>query len=310
MTQTGGSENKPVPIATIHSFKRMRHFQPLRAIVAALKESDFLEVTDDDTAIRRKNPLPKDSQAIKVNEDAAMRRSVYAKGFGTEEPSTQFDIEAFFAPYGPTNAIRLRRTDFGLFKTSVFVEFETEELAKKFLELDPKPKYKGNDLKLIMSKKEYCDMKVKEIEEGKVRPNTRWNDRKKSNDRDWRERRNDDQKKGFRGGRGGGRGRGGRGRGRDDRRGGDRRDRDEKKKSDSPAAPQKDARYVSQSSIVSQNSILTTLCSGVPVLQTSTDAEVPFKKAAENGSDSPSKKRSRDDEGATDGQPAAKKVDA
>ena len=222
LEQVGGSKNNPVPIKTLHSFKRMRHFQPFEAIVTALKESEILEVTNDDTCVRRKIPLPEsldngpDESAVKVFEDWAMPRSVYVKGFGEEVPTTQFDIEAFFAPYGPTNAIRLRRSDTKLFKGSVFVEFADEDLQKAFLALDPKPKFKGQDLQ-IMSKKQYCDQKVEDIKTGKIKANARYdrdrrgppNDRGRKDrdvkrkrddedDRDWRERREDDRRSGFR----------------------------------------------------------------------------------------------------------------
>ncbi|KAL2000379.1 hypothetical protein VTN02DRAFT_3189 [Thermoascus thermophilus] len=221
LSKVGGSENRPVPLSLIHSFKRMRHFQPFSAIVDALRESETLELTDNDTSVRRKVPLPEtvkenpDPTVVKVFEDKAMSRSIYAKGFGKEEPSTQFDIEAFFAPYGPTNAIRLRRTPDKIFKGSVFVEFDSEETQKKFLALDPKPKWRGQEL-LIKSKKDYCDEKVRDIEAGRIKPNRgrggfRGRGRGDRNgDRDWRERRSEDQKKGFdkggRGGRGGGNG--------------------------------------------------------------------------------------------------------
>ncbi|KAK5441911.1 hypothetical protein LTS15_011176 [Exophiala xenobiotica] len=206
------SENNSVDLAKIHDFKRMRHFQPLEAVIEALRESTFVELIDNDTRVRRKE-LPEDwddPNKITVFEDAAMPRSVYVKGFGEEVPSTQFDIEAFFSTYGPTKAVRLRRTNDKLFKGSVFVEFETEELQKAFLELDPKPKYKGNDLQ-IMSKKEYCEKKADDIKEGKVQPNQRYdqgrrNDRNgrdtrrkrdAEDNRDWRTRRDEDKKRGF-----------------------------------------------------------------------------------------------------------------
>ena len=222
--QVGGSKNNPVKIETLHSFKRMRRFQPFSAIVAALKESEVLNVVEDDTAVQRKTPLPVnaeedlDDAAVRIFEDKAMPRSIYAKGFGEEFPSTQFDIEAFFAPYGPTNAIRLRRNNEKHFKSSVFVEFETEDLQKAFLALDPKPTYKSNTLQ-IMSKQQYCDQKVEDIKAGKIKPNHRQYDRDRQNpnrsdrrsghkdhkrrrddedDRDWRERRDDDRKHGFR----------------------------------------------------------------------------------------------------------------
>jgi lupus La protein len=196
----------------------MRHFQPFSAIVDALRDSTFLELADDDTAVRRRK-----AWEPTVDNTAAMRRSIYAKGFGEEVPSTQFDIEAYFAEFGATNEVRLRRSEEKIFKGSVFVEFETEELAAAFLEQENKPKYKGNDLQ-IMSKKEYCDKKSEDIKAGKIKPNTsygkggkpydrdRRGDSKRKrddeDDRDWRTRRDEDRKRGY---------------GDDKRRGGDRR---------------------------------------------------------------------------------------
>ena len=225
-----GHANLPVPIETIASFKRMRHFKPFSAIVEALKESEVLDVVDNDTAIKRKVPLPETvvqgkshREVQKIYEDKTMPRSVYVKGFGRETRTTQFDIEAFFAPYGPVNSVRLRRTEDKSFKGSVFVEFNSEDTAKAFLALDPKPKWEGNNL-MIKSKKQYCDDKVDDINQGRVQPHRdtkrpRWDDR---DDRSWKDRRDEDAKRGFdrsrynkgngyRGDRGRGRGRGGRG---------------------------------------------------------------------------------------------------
>ena len=228
LSKVGGSQNHPVELKIIHSFKRMRHFQPFEAIINAMKDSTILELTEDDTCVKRREPLPEalnngpDPNAVRVFEDKAMPRSIYAKGFGEEQPSTQFDIEAFFEPYGPINAIRLRRSDMKSFKGSVFAEFATEDLQKAFLELDPKPQFQGKDLQM-MSKKEYCDGKVEDIKSGKIKANEGRNfrgrgdrsfgsrDKRKrddEDDRDWRERREDDRKHGFRDDRRGGRRRG------------------------------------------------------------------------------------------------------
>ena len=197
----------------------MRHFQPRSAIVAALKESKFLDVVNDDNDIQRKEPLPEGlvgkpmNEIQQVHEDASMARSIYAKGFGEEEASTQFDIEAFFANYGTTNSVRLRRQDDRTFKGSVFVEFDNEETAKNFLAIDPPPTYRGRKLEL-KSKKQYCDDKIEDIKAGRVRPRSpnsrdkragfkgrrRDNDHRdleKYDDRDWRLRREEDAKEGF-----------------------------------------------------------------------------------------------------------------
>ena len=150
----------------------MRRFQPLSAVIQALKESDFLEVTENDE-VKRKVPLDSSlgnqDDNLKIIEDQAMPRTIYAKGFGTESADTQFAIEAFFAPYGPTRAIRLRRHADRTFKGSVFVEFETEDAAKQFLELEPKPKFQQTALD-IKSKKAYCEQKVADIKSGKIKP--------------------------------------------------------------------------------------------------------------------------------------------
>ena len=236
LDKVGGSENHPVEISLLRTFKRMRHFEPMEAIVDALKTSKTLKLVDDNTKVQRKQPLSKatdngiNTDHLRVYEDKAMPRSVYVKGFGEEKPSTQFDIEAWFSDFGPTNAIRLRRSEDKTFKGSVFAEFESEDLAQKFLALDPKPKYKDRDLQ-IMGKKEYCEKKVDDIKAGRIQAGKdrghgsrdnrgrggkfekgRRND--KEDDRDWRTRRDEDRKNGFR----------------DDKRR-DHRDRDRKRRS-------------------------------------------------------------------------------
>lgn len=238
----------------------MRRFQPFSAVVEALKESTVLNLVENDTCVQRKIALAKGlenksmQEVEQVYEDEAMARSIYAKGFGEEKPSTQFDIEAFFSGYGLTNSVRLRRSPQKVFKGSVFVEFDSEVTQKKFLALDPKPKWKGHSLE-IKSKKQYCDDKVNDIKAGRVQPNSEWVSRGDGqrfrgvrrggdgNHRGWRSRRDDDRRFAFgdktggrhrdfgssgQNGRGGSRG--GRGHGRGGRDGRDydqRRSRDE-----------------------------------------------------------------------------------
>lgn len=220
----------------------MRRFQPYSAVVSALRNSVFLDVVgpQGEEGVQRKAPYdPATRQSSKVE-----ARSIYAKGFGEEEPSTQFDIETFFVPFGPTRSVRLRRSDQDrLFKGSVFVEFQDEETAQKFMDLEDKPKWKGEDLK-YMTKAAYCDMKLKDIQDGKVEPkiqtqpyrgrgrggnrggdrggrgrgdfkNRRGNkdgdrsggrDREDRDPNDWKKRREDDRANGFKDDRRGGRG--------------------------------------------------------------------------------------------------------
>ncbi|TQS38258.1 hypothetical protein Golomagni_01243 [Golovinomyces magnicellulatus] len=226
MTLTEGSSNKPVPIKKMCEFGRMRRFSPYSAIVSALKESQFLKVSGDEGEELVERRIPFDPNATR---NTYLNRSIYAKGFGDEEPSSQFDIEAFFASYGPTTAVRLRRTPEKLFKGSVFVEFADEETTKKFLNLTTKPLWKGEHELKIMSKKAYIDLKAEEIRCGNVEPHAKWihskgrgrgrgnfrgnrgargnqNSRngRQTGDRDpdnWKKRREDDRASGFKNGR-------------------------------------------------------------------------------------------------------------
>lgn len=145
-----------IPIKTIHSFKRMRHFEPLEEIVAALRTSaELLEVSEDGEKVRRKTEIK-----VPAAQESKSRfgRTIYAKGFGDETSTSQVDIENFFAKIGPVNQVRLRRADDGSFKSSVFVEFKNLEDAKKFVEQDPKPRFAENEL-VVMSKQAYVEMK-------------------------------------------------------------------------------------------------------------------------------------------------------
>ena len=238
----GGGDNRPLLVKTLHSFKRMRRFQPYSALIAAIKDSTFLDLQGEEgkeTVKRKKAYLPK--TGTRAQSEAS---TVYVKGFGDETATTQYDLETFFGKFADVKGLKLRRTNEGLFKGSVFVTFHNEETAKKYIEQDPAPKWEEHDLK-IMSKSAYCQEKSDLIRDGKLEPNNHsqkkfFEGKDSSNQRhknggkprdrdDWKNRRDNDQKNGFRGGRGGGRGRGGRGRGgrggggRGGGRGGDRR---------------------------------------------------------------------------------------
>ncbi|KAK4181816.1 hypothetical protein QBC36DRAFT_174284 [Triangularia setosa] len=249
-TQTGGPENKPVPLKTICNFKRMQRFQPYSAVVAALRDSTLLEVSGEDGEEVVKRKVPYVLSTLTPQERQA--RSVYVKGFGDEHGSSQFEIESFFSQYGKVQHLKLRRTNENLFKGSVFVEFDSEETADAFVKRDPAPTWKGHEL-LIMKKTAYCEMKAQEIKDGKIEPqNTRkstfWEGKEKTatrggrgggrGGRGGRDNRNGDsngdRKNGFKGGRGG---RGGRGRGGRGGRGGNRdnKGRDERREEKKPS---------------------------------------------------------------------------
>ncbi|KAH8986611.1 hypothetical protein EDB92DRAFT_1878941 [Lactarius akahatsu] len=150
------NEEHWVPIATIASFKRMREFQPrgVEWVANVLRTSTVLQVSEDETKVRRRAEVQKPKDAFD--------RSVYAKGFGEEVPGLQRTLEQFFSKYGKVAAVRMRRVDgTKAFKGSVFAEFVEYKSVEAFLNADPKPTWDGNEL-LIMSKEAYVEMKIKE----------------------------------------------------------------------------------------------------------------------------------------------------
>ncbi|KZS89469.1 hypothetical protein SISNIDRAFT_479724 [Sistotremastrum niveocremeum HHB9708] len=152
------NEEHWVPIATVASFKRMKPYQShgVPWVATALREhSTELEVDEKGENCRRSTEV-KDSKP-----EEQMDRSIYAKGFGEEYPTLQQELESFFSTFGEIRALRMRRSETKEFKGSVFVEFDSKDLATSFLAQDPKPKWKDADL-LIMSKLDYCEMKIKE----------------------------------------------------------------------------------------------------------------------------------------------------
>ncbi|KAI0195971.1 hypothetical protein F4808DRAFT_325794 [Astrocystis sublimbata] len=290
--KVGGEENKPVPLTMIANFSRMRRFKPYEAVVKALKSSNFLviEGAEGEETIRRKNAIDTDKR------NKREERSIYAKGFGDESSSTQFDIEAFFTQYGQFDSVRLRRAE-GLekvFKGSVFVEWSDKDIADKFMALDPAPQWKGHPL-LIMWKLDYIKQKSEAIRDGKIPASTRKFGRganrgrgNRGNDRggdsnDWKKRREQDQRNGFgdrrdqRGGRGRGRGRG---RGNFRGRGGGR-DHNDARNQDAPAKPADDGR---------------------PKIHVSKESAKALEEEKGNG------KRAREDD-ASAAEPPAKKID-
>lgn len=121
--------------------------------------------------IARKTPLHADFSITNIASNTillasqTLARSLYAKGFGAigeESPTTQTEIEAFFAPFGPINAVRLRRNIEGLFKGSVFVEFADTEGRDQFLAMEKKPEWNGQALLKVETKDAYEVRKTEE----------------------------------------------------------------------------------------------------------------------------------------------------
>ncbi|XP_029461568.1 lupus La protein isoform X2 [Rhinatrema bivittatum] len=149
-----------VPLETMIKFNRLsRLTTDFGVIVEALGKSKtgLLEINDGKTKIRRSpdKPLPEVTDQYKT---AVKNRSVYVKGFSTD--STFDEIKEWFENKGPIENIQLRRNVQKAFKGSVFVVFDSNESAKKFIAI-PNQKYKDTDL-VILSKEDYYAKKNEE----------------------------------------------------------------------------------------------------------------------------------------------------
>ena len=102
------------------------------------------------------------------------------KGFGDETATTQIDLEKYFGGFGEIDSLRLRRTDTGLFKGSVFVQFKRKEDADKYL-AEPQ-EWNGS---LLDAKTKSAYMQQKKEEEEKLT----WDERRERDAKREQERR-------------------------------------------------------------------------------------------------------------------------
>jgi len=108
------------------TFNRVKSLtQDLGLINAVLSACEDLEYADG--KVKRKQPIPE--------KDLSLARSIYAKGFPTEGGDSIIDtIIETFSKFGKVLSVRVRRGLDKQFKGSAYIEFSTEEEAKKFLD--------------------------------------------------------------------------------------------------------------------------------------------------------------------------------
>lgn len=151
-SKTGEAGDGYVDLDIVASFKRLRSLTTdVSLIRAALKNSQLVELNEDETKLRRKSPLP--------GSISSKRKTIYVKGFPKEsEPELESVVE-LFSPYGVVRSVRFRRyPDTKKFKGSVFIEFESEEEAQRAAEEEFLKDKSGLELE-ILSKDEYYKRK-------------------------------------------------------------------------------------------------------------------------------------------------------
>ncbi|KAG8432415.1 hypothetical protein GDO86_016894 [Hymenochirus boettgeri] len=142
-----------VPLETMIKFNRLSKLTTdFPTIIEALKKSKtgLLEISEEESKIRRSpaKPLPE------INEDyknSIQKRSVYIKGFPID--ASLDDIKAWLENKGSVENIHMRKTFQKAFKGSIFIVFNTDEAAKKFLE-EKSYKYKDTEM-IVLAREEY-----------------------------------------------------------------------------------------------------------------------------------------------------------
>ncbi|KYM96963.1 PREDICTED: la protein homolog [Cyphomyrmex costatus] len=128
-----------VPMTVMLNFKMLASLSKnVDVILKALETSDLMEISEDRKKIRRspKHPLPEYNEGYRKAQEA---RTVYVKGFPFTDTTIE-KLKAFFEPYKPFETIVMRKyldkDKVFKFKGSIFVQFETFDTAKAFMNIE------------------------------------------------------------------------------------------------------------------------------------------------------------------------------
>lgn len=129
-----------IPMTVMLNFKLLANLSKnIDVILKALESSNLIEISEDRKKIRRSPnyPLPEYNEEYRKAQEA---RTVYVKGFPVND--TNIDkLKNFFNPYKPFETIVMRKYQDNKdkvykFKGSVFVQFETLDGAKAFMNIE------------------------------------------------------------------------------------------------------------------------------------------------------------------------------
>ncbi|KAI9310909.1 hypothetical protein BX666DRAFT_2032400 [Dichotomocladium elegans] len=171
-------EQDPDHWVSLKKFSAIKQFKELikddvEILIRAVELSEGrFEINEDKTKLRKAHVQEKTEEEIEQQRleisckymAAQNARSIYAKGFpvSPESPSRQALIK-YFKEFGRVLMLKMRTDEQRNFKGSVFVEYESPEVAKEVIV--KQLEYEGKELE-VMSKQEYIDMKAREKFQG------------------------------------------------------------------------------------------------------------------------------------------------
>jgi len=146
-----------IPITVLTTFPRVKNLSTdVDYIKAVLQTSGEVEVKDD--MVKRKRPIPE--------KDTVNERSVYVKGLPDESKGVSIEsLSEIFGKFGKVLSVRLRRGANKNFCHKAFIEFATEEEAKKCADEKEIP---WLDVKIVLAlKNEHFKKKREEMKKEK-----------------------------------------------------------------------------------------------------------------------------------------------
>ena len=177
MEETQGNDGW-VTMETMLKFKRLLELSSDKDVItSALKKSKagLMEVNEDNSKIRRNPEIPLPENTVE-SKTAIEARTVYVKGFDTENTTLDELLDYFNETNTDVVSIQMRNYSIGKgkekewkFKGSIFVTFKNPESATAFVE-DKEWKYKDK-MMIIKFQKNYLQDKQKEMEEKKRNKN-------------------------------------------------------------------------------------------------------------------------------------------
>jgi len=161
-----------VPISTLLTFNRLRSVTTdPNEIATSLRTSSLLDVSEDNTKIKRKQEAPLPDDTLEYWQELR-KRTVFMEGF--PEITTLDEVEDFVKKYGQVQNVIMRKTSpkdgKKMYKGSSLVTFSDVETAKKFSEI-PELKFKDFNIATKMQEQYMVDKKNERSIEKEIKKN-------------------------------------------------------------------------------------------------------------------------------------------
>uniref|UniRef100_A0A915CV15 La-related protein 7 n=1 Tax=Ditylenchus dipsaci TaxID=166011 RepID=A0A915CV15_9BILA len=156
-----------IPLETMLKFNRLAKLsEDINEIANALKISSLMEVSEDNSKIRRSQDHPMPDNTLEYWQEIK-RRTVYVKGF--PQDASLDDVMQFMNQFGVTDNISLRHTKSvpRVFKGSAFVTYATKDVAESCVKQAEGKEFKSQPITKNAEKSIKQAKKAQTVEEQK-----------------------------------------------------------------------------------------------------------------------------------------------